>query len=115
MGNLDCLDAQGRQLAWKKDFTSDYGAKVPTWGFAGHPLVDGNKLICLVGGKDATVVAFDKDTGKEIWRALDAAEPGYCPPTHHRGRRQAATDLWHGEGHHVARPGDGQASTGRST
>src|SRR5262249_33660496 len=52
----------------------------PMWGFAGHPLLDGKKLICLVGGKDALAVAFDKDTGKEIWKALNAKEPGYCPP-----------------------------------
>ena len=42
------------------------------WGFAGHPLIDGDKLICLVGGKGSVVVAFDKDTGKELWQTLSA-------------------------------------------
>ena len=51
------------------------------WGFAGHPLLDGQRLICLCGGPGSVAVAFDKDSGKEIWRALDAREPGYCPPT----------------------------------
>ena len=42
----------------------DYGAEMPTWGFTGAPLVDGNRLICLVGGApDAKVVAFDKMSG----------------------------------------------------
>ena len=52
---------------------------------AGHPLVYENLVICLVGGPKATlVVAFDKDTGKEVWKALSpatAGEPGYAPPT----------------------------------
>jgi len=50
------------------------------WGFAGNPLLDGNRLICLAGGSNTTVVALDKDTGKELWRALSAREPGYCSP-----------------------------------
>ena len=35
------------------------------------PIVDGNRVICLVGGEDdAMIVAFDRGTGDEIWRAL---------------------------------------------
>ena len=43
---------------------------------------DGNKLICLVGGDpNAMVVAFDKKTGKELWRqGASEVEPGYAPP-----------------------------------
>src|SRR5262249_23168244 len=62
-------------------FPKDYDAKIPMWGFAANPLLDGERLICLVGGKGSVAVAFNKDTGKEIWRALSASEPGYCPPT----------------------------------
>jgi outer membrane protein assembly factor BamB len=65
------------------------------WGFSAHPLLDGNKLICLVGGEGSTVVAFDKDTGKELWKALTAREPGYCPPMIYElgGKRQLI--VWH--------------------
>lgn len=79
-GNLTCLDAASGKLSWSKDFKKDYQAKIPIWGVAGHPLVDGNRLICIVGGSDATVVAFDKDTGAELWKALNAREPGYSSP-----------------------------------
>jgi len=67
------------------------------WGFAGHPLIDGKKLICLVGGEGSVAVAFDKDTGKELWRALSAKEPGYCPPMIYdfAGKRQLI--IWHPE------------------
>ena len=80
-GNLFCFDAKKGTVLWSHEFKKDFGAKTPMWGFAAHPLIEGNKLICLVGGPGSTVVAFDKDSGKEIWRALDGKEIGYCPPT----------------------------------
>src|SRR5262249_36322357 len=36
------------------------------------PLIEGDLLILLLGGKPgAGVVAFQKDTGQEVWKALD--------------------------------------------
>jgi outer membrane protein assembly factor BamB len=96
-GNLRCLDAEKGTLLWAHDFKTDFGIKSPMWGYAGHPLVDGKKLICLVGGDGSVVVAFDKDTGKELWRALSAQEPGYAPPMIYEfaGKRQLI--IWHPE------------------
>jgi outer membrane protein assembly factor BamB len=90
MGNLLCLEAEGGKVIWSKDLAQEYQAPAQLWGFAGHPLIDGDKLICLVGGRGSTVVAFHKDTGKELWRALSAREQGYCPPVIIRagGKRQ---------------------------
>jgi outer membrane protein assembly factor BamB len=79
-GNLLCLDVKDGTPIWTKDLKTEYNVKTPLWGFAGHPLLQGNRLICLVGGAGTTVVAFDKDTGKELWRALSADEPGYSSP-----------------------------------
>jgi len=79
-GNLLCLDASSGKVVWSHDFKKDFGVKTPLWGFAGHPLLDGKRLICLAAGEGTTVVAFDKNTGKEIWRALTAKEPGYSSP-----------------------------------
>jgi outer membrane protein assembly factor BamB len=79
-GNLLCLDAVTGGVVWSRDFKEDYKIKTPMWGFAGNPLLDGNRLICLAGGSNTTVVALDKNTGHEIWRALSAKEPGYCSP-----------------------------------
>ncbi len=94
-GNLSCLEAATGRVVWERDFKKDFGVPTPTWGFAGHPLVDGQKLICLAAGDGTTAVAFDKDTGKELWHALSAKEPGYCPPMIYEagGRRQLI--LWH--------------------
>lgn len=79
-GNLFCLDATSGKVIWSSDFKKVFNAKTPLWGFAGHPLLDGNKLICLAGGEGSIVVALDKSTGKELWRALKAKEPGYSSP-----------------------------------
>jgi outer membrane protein assembly factor BamB len=80
-GNLTCLDAATGRVLWAKDFKRDYAAPTPIWGFCGHPLVEGDLLICLVGGAGSVAVAFDKHSGAERWRALSASESGYCPPT----------------------------------
>ncbi|HLJ94374.1 MAG TPA: PQQ-binding-like beta-propeller repeat protein [Gemmataceae bacterium] len=96
-GNLLCLDARSGQVVWSRDLKKDYQVSTPLWGFSAHPLLDGNRLICMVGGEGTTVVAFDKDSGKEIWRALTAREPGYCPPMIYdvAGKRQLI--IWHAE------------------
>jgi len=60
-------------------------------------VIDGNRLICLVGGKGSVVVAFDKDTGKELWKNLDAKEPGYAPPMIYTINGQRQLILWHSE------------------
>ncbi len=80
-GNLACLDVATGKPIWTKDFKKDYGAKTALWGYCSHPLVVGNKLFCVVGGEGSTAVAFDKDTGKELWKALTAEEQGYSAPT----------------------------------
>src|ERR1043166_8721387 len=79
-GHLFCLDARTGRKIWSHQFKDDYSVPTPLWGFAANPLVDGNKIICLVGGKGSVAVAFDKNSGKDIWRALSAKEPGYAPP-----------------------------------
>jgi outer membrane protein assembly factor BamB len=79
-GNLSCLNVTNGAVLWSRDFKKDYTVSTPMWGFAGNPLLDGNRLICLAAGSNSTVVALDKDTGKELWRALSAREPGYCSP-----------------------------------
>jgi outer membrane protein assembly factor BamB len=80
-GNLFCFNADTGKVVWQKNLPIEYNTKTALWGYSAHPLVDGNKLICVVGGDGSHTVAFDKSTGKEIWRALSAPEQGYSPPT----------------------------------
>ncbi len=80
-GNLICFDLQRGEVIWQKDLVREYNTKAALWGYASHPLIDGQKLICLVGGEGSHVVAFHKDTGEELWRSLTSNEQGYSPPT----------------------------------
>jgi outer membrane protein assembly factor BamB len=79
-GALSCRKVDTGEVIWQKDYLKEYGAELPVWGMTGAPLVDGPRLICLVGGTpNAKVVAFDKLTGRELWRSLSSdAEPGYA-------------------------------------
>ena len=107
-GNLLCLDATEGKVLWSRDFKKDFGIKTPMWGFAGHPLLEGNRLICLVGGQGTTVVAFDKDTGKEIWRALSAEEPGYSSPVIFKAGGRGQLIVFHPEAANSLNPETGK-------
>jgi len=77
-GQLLALSVTSGEVLWRRDYAKDFGVDRRHWawdyGFAGSPIVDGPRLICFVGGpKGAMVVALDKTTGREMWRAL---QPG---------------------------------------
>ncbi len=97
MGNLLALEVKTGNVLWQKDFVRDFNTEVPAWGITSAPLVDGNRLICIVGGEpNAKVMALDKLTGKEIWRALSSDwEAGYNQPIiiEAAGARQLI--IWH--------------------
>jgi outer membrane protein assembly factor BamB len=110
MGNLHVLDADKGTLLWSKDFKADYKAKTPMWGFAGHPLVYKNTVICLVGGENL-LVAFDKDTGKEVWKSLTTpgeGMAGYSPPTLVEAGGTEQLLIWHPEKLVSVNPADGK-------
>ena len=80
-GKLSCIEIASGKVVWSKELKTEYKTTSALWGYAAHPLIDGNKLITLVGGEGSHVVAFDKLTGKEIWKSLTSKEQGYSPPT----------------------------------
>lgn len=109
MGHLFCFDVKTGDVLWKKLFSEDYGTEMPTWGMVASPLVEGNQLITLVGGKDgALVVSFDKHTGKELWRSLDDPEIGYCPPVIYEFGGQRQLIIWHPRAISALNPANGQ-------
>ncbi len=82
MGDLICLEVATGKVVWQKNLVKDFEAVVPIWGFASHPLIEGNQLICIVGGSEGRfVMSLDKLTGKELWRAGSySGDCGYCSP-----------------------------------
>ncbi len=80
-GDLLALGASDGRLIWKKSLPETYKTETPIWGYAAHPLVYGDLLYTLAGGEGSVVVALDKRTGEEKWKALSASEVGYCAPS----------------------------------
>jgi len=86
VGNLFCLEAKSGEVLWAKHFPSDFKAKLPTWGSAAAPVVYGNLLIAVTGGRPGSkVIAMDKHTGETRWQALSSedSETGYSQPILH--------------------------------
>jgi len=80
MGHLYCLDAEDGRVIWQKDLNSEYSINMPIWGIASTPLVFEDKIFVHVSGSDnACIVAFNKDSGAEIWRNLED-RAGYSAP-----------------------------------
>ncbi len=80
-GDLICFDAGTGRIVWSKDLKQAYKTKAALWGYASHPLIDGDKLICIAGGSGTHTVALNKSTGEELWRYGTANEQGYSPPS----------------------------------
>jgi outer membrane protein assembly factor BamB len=68
-GRLICLELDSGQKVWERSLLNDYEVPKSFFGVATSPLLAGNLLLVNVGGKSAGIVAFDKDTGKEVWKA----------------------------------------------
>ena len=97
MGDLCCLDATSGTPIWSKDLKKVCAVEAPLWGFASHPLVDDNRVICLVGGQGCAAVALDKNTGEELWRSMSASEPGYSAPILFGAGPTRQLIIWHAD------------------
>jgi outer membrane protein assembly factor BamB len=70
-GYLYCFNAAKGTVLWSKDLNQDYKIRMPIWGIAASPLIEGNLVIVQIGGQNACLVALDKTTGNELWKSLD--------------------------------------------
>src|SRR5262249_18082187 len=70
-GTLHCLDLKTGKVIWKRFLNKEYKAPHGFFGVATSPLLEQNLLLVNVGGDGAGIVAFARDTGKEVWRATD--------------------------------------------
>ena len=73
-GTLACLKANSGEVVWQRNMREDFGgfmmmAGGVNWRFAESPLVDGDRVVVTPGAPNAAMVALDKTTGEEIWRA----------------------------------------------
>ncbi len=69
-GHVHCLDAAKGVVLWERDLRKGY--EVREMQCRPSPLIEGQLLILFVGAKPgASVLALDKLTGKEVWKAMD--------------------------------------------
>jgi len=72
MGHFRALDAATGELLWETSPDKDYDIPMPSFGLCAAPLVEGSRVFVQLGARNgAGVVAFDVETGTELWRALD--------------------------------------------
>jgi outer membrane protein assembly factor BamB len=73
-GDLACLQVNDGKFIWRRNLTNDFAGRIPTWRYNESPLVDGDKVVCTPGGKEATIVALNKLTGELLWKT-EVPEP----------------------------------------
>ena len=89
-GDLACLRERDGARVWGKNILKEFGGSNPKWLISESPLVDGNRLIVSPGGSNAGIVALDKMTGAEIWRAKEFERSGGLCFLHRGGRGRRA-------------------------
>jgi len=68
-GKLTANSKKDGKTVWQVDFMKEYGSKPPRWGFSSSPVLIDNNIIVEVGGTETRAfMAFDKNTGKELWK-----------------------------------------------
>ena len=80
-GTLACLKVSDGSVLWKKEFKKDFGGQMMSgWDYSESPTIDGDKLICTPGGKEAVLIALNKLTGDIYWKcqAPTASGAGYA-------------------------------------
>ena len=117
MGQLFALDVASGRVIWEKDYVKDFNASVPTWGMAGAPLVDGDRLICLVGGEpdaQADRVQQAHRRRKSGARCRRTPSPATTSRSSSKPAARGSSMLFHPKGISALDPVDRQGATGRS-
>jgi outer membrane protein assembly factor BamB/ABC-type phosphate/phosphonate transport system substrate-binding protein len=72
-GDLNCVSLSDGSVIWRKNIVHEYKAKLVTWGMCASPLLVDGRLVVNPGAREASLVALDAATGKELWRCPGAA------------------------------------------
>jgi len=68
-GTLASLDAATGKVIWSQNVVQKYGGAMIEWAFSESPLVDGDRLIVMPGGRGASLVSLNKLDGTLQWKA----------------------------------------------
>jgi outer membrane protein assembly factor BamB len=68
-GELHCLNLQTGKKIWDHSLAKEYELPDNFFGIGTSPILENDLLLVNVGPPGGGVLAFNKDTGKEVWRA----------------------------------------------
>lgn len=94
VGNAVCVSTADGMIVWEVDLVKSFGARNLRWGMTESLLVDGDRVFCTPGGRNAMMVILDRFTGKTLKIIQGNGEKSaYCSPTiiTHNGKRLLLT------------------------
>jgi outer membrane protein assembly factor BamB len=81
-GQLVCLNVADGSVIWKVNVDKDYKSEWHIWGVSESPLIVDDMVICSPGGKETSIVAFNKMTGELVWKSESVGgQRAYASPT----------------------------------
>ncbi len=95
-GELVALDPTENKVVWSRNLVKDFHGEMPTWGFCSSPLLFDGNLIVQPGGKAASVVSLEEETGEVRWQASELpaayASPVVSVPNQQPGPNVSASN-----------------------
>ncbi len=68
---LTCLNAADGKIVWQHDLVKEFGGKVIKWNNAASPILEGDLIFVNAGGAGQGLLAFEKSSGKVVWKGED--------------------------------------------
>ncbi len=78
-GILNCLSAATGALVWSVNVLDECNVENRLFGMCGSPLVIDDAVVVSPGGRDTSVVAYDRSTGRRVWSG-GSADASYSSP-----------------------------------
>jgi outer membrane protein assembly factor BamB len=80
MSHLLCLDALTGRVLWSHDLQKEFNTTEDLRGFNSSPIVESSLVIIAIAkSPQVSVIAFDKDSGRQVWEALDEIPSNTSP------------------------------------
>ena len=80
MSHLLCLDALSGRLLWSHDLPKEFKTTEDLRGSNSSPIVESNLVIIAIArSPQVSIIAFDKDSGRQVWEALDEIPSNTSP------------------------------------
>ena len=91
-GHVHCLETATGKPVWEKKLDKEF--EIQPQSCRPSPLIEGDLLILLTGGKPgACVIALEKNSGKVVWKALDESVSEQLADRDHGGGQTATHRL----------------------